>query len=70
MEWQDNETNEHNYNELIKFHKEIGNYSDDKIKKMLESCKPTERTKNEAKEYKQWLLDKEDDLFKKINKRR
>lgn len=68
MEWQDNETNDYNYNELIKFHKGMGNYSDDEIKKMLESCKPTERTKNEAKEYKQWLLDKEDDLFKKLIK--
>lgn len=66
MKWQDNEVNDHNYNELIKFHKEMGSYSDDEIEKKLEFCRPNEKTKNEAKEYKQWLLDKEDNLFKKL----
>ena len=68
MRWQDDEVNENNYKDLIDFHKRIGTYSDKEIKIMLKSCKPSENSKNKSQEYKQWLLDKEDELFKKLIK--
>lgn len=65
MEYQNDEINGNNYEKVIDIHKRIG-YSDKQIEEMLSYCIPDENSKNQAKKYKEWLLSKEDEIFKQI----